>query len=185
MTMMLMLLVTDAFAAGGAGDPPDYNAIAFHLINFVLFVSLLTFLLRGKLKDALANRAVRVKGDIDESNRLRKEAQQRFEELEARLDGFESELATMKTDAVTNAEAEHKNILERAEDDAARIAESAQRSIRDETDRARQALRREVAELSVDLARDKLSKNVTADDQSRFAGDFIDTVQGKSGGSNG
>jgi hypothetical protein len=26
---------------------------------------------------------------------------------------------------------------------------------------------------------------VTADDQSRLAGDFIDTVQGKSGGSNG
>ena len=73
----------------------------------------------------------------------------------------------------------------RAEEDASRIAEAAQRSIRDETDRARQVLRREVAELSVGLAREKLSASVTSDDQDRLAGDFIDTVQGKNGAANG
>ena len=182
--MTLMLLVSSAFAAG-SGDPPDLNSIGFHLINFVLLVSLLTFLLRGKIRDALANRALGVKNDIDESNRLRKEAQQRFEDLESRLDGFESELASMKTDATAKAEADHGAILARAEEDAVRIAESAQRSIRDETERARQALRREVAELSVDLAREKLSQNVTDDDQSRLAGDFIEKVQGTNGASNG
>ncbi len=183
--MTLMLLVSNAWAAGGAGDPPDWNAIGFHLLNFVFFVSLLTFLLRSKIKDALANRALRVKGDIDESNRLRKEAQQRFEDLESRLDGFETELETMKSEASAKADANHESIVARAEEDAVRIAESAQRSIRDETERARQALRSEVAELSVDLAREKLSKNVTADDQSRLAGDFINKVQGTNGASNG
>ena len=182
--MTLMFLVSNAHAAG-SGDPADYNAIVYHAINFVLLISLLTFLLRSKIKDALANRSMRVKGDIDESNRLRKEAQQRFEDLESRLDGFESELDSMKSDAATKAESDHQTILARAEEDAARIAESAQRSIRDETERARQALRQEVAELSVDLAREKLSQTVTADDQSRLAGDFIDKVQGTNGASNG
>lgn len=182
--MALFLFVSDAWAAG-ADLQADWNAIGFHLINFVILVSLLTFLLRRKIKDALANRAARVKGDIDESNRLRKDAQQRFEELESRLDGFENELASMKADAESSALTEQESIMARAEEDAARIAESAQRSIRDETERARQALRQEVAELSVGLARDKLSANVTADDQSRLAGDFIDTAQGKNGASNG
>jgi F-type H+-transporting ATPase subunit b len=86
---------------------------------------------------------------------------------------------------VDNAAKEHDSILARAEEDAARIAESAERSIRDETERARQALRREVAELSVDLAREKLSTEVNTDDQKRLAGDFIDTVQNKNGASNG
>lgn len=183
--MTLMFLVSNAHASGGAGDPADYNAIFYHAINFVLLISLLTFLLRSKIKDALANRSMRVKGDIDESNRLRKEAQQRFEDLESRLNGFESELESMKTNAASQAEAEHETMLARAEEDAVRIAESAQRSIRDETERARQALRQEVAELSVDLAREKLSQTVNADDQTRLAGDFIDKVQGTNGASNG
>jgi F-type H+-transporting ATPase subunit b len=182
--MTLFLFVSDAWASG-SGDPPDWNAIGFHLINFVLFVSLLTFLLRGRLRQALANRAARVKGDIDESNRLRKDAMQRFEELEARLEGFENELAGMKADAEANALTEQQAIMARAEEDAARIAESAQWSIRDETERARQALRQEVAELSVGIAREKLAANVNEDDQSRLTGDFIDTVQGKNGASNG
>jgi len=182
--MTLFLFVSDAWAAG-SGDPPDWNAIGFHLINFVLIVSLLTFLLRGKLREALANRAARVKGDIDESNRLRKDAMQRFEELESRLEGFENELAGMKADAESNALTEQQAIMARAEEDAARIADSAQWTIRDETERARQALRQEVAELSVGLARDKLSANVTEDDQSRLTGDFIDTVQSKNGATNG
>ena len=142
-------------------------------------------MLRNKIKDALANRAARVRNDIDKSNRLRKEAQQKFEELESRLEAFEVELAKMKENAETEAQSEQQAILARAEEDAARIAESAQRSIRDETERARQALRREVAELSVDLAREKLSSSVTSDDQNRLAGDFIDTVKGKNGAANG
>jgi len=80
---------------------------------------------------------------------------------------------------------EQQAILSRAEEDAARIAEAAQRSIRDETDRARQALRREVAELSVGMAREKLSAAVTSDDQDRLTGDFIETVEGKNGAANG
>jgi len=182
--MALFLLVSEAFAGGG-GDPPDLNAIAFHAINAFLLVALLTYLLRDKIRDALANRAVGVKRDIDESNQARKDAAQRFEELESRLDGFETELEQMKTDAVENAAKEHESILARAEEDAARIADSAERSIRDETERARQALRREVAELSVDLAREKLSAEVNTDDQKRLAGDFIATVQNKNGASNG
>ena len=181
---MLLLLISEAHA-GGDGLPADLNAIIFHAINFVLFVGLLTYLLRDKIRDALANRAARVKNEIDDSNQARKDAAQRFEDLEARLDGFETELEKMRDDAVQEADKEHSSILARAEEDAARIAESAQRSIRDETERARQALRREVAQLSVDLAREKLSAEVTSDDQKRLAGDFIDTVQNKNGATNG
>ena len=108
------------------------------------------FLLRSKIRDALANRALRIKTSIDESNQRRKAAQQRFEELESRLEGFESELASMKADAVAKSEADHKMIVERASADAERIAEAAQRSIRDETERAARAAT-QVAELSVDL----------------------------------
>jgi F-type H+-transporting ATPase subunit b len=182
-SMTLLLLVSDAFAS--AGDPPDMNTIAYHAINLFLLVALLTYLLRNKIKDALANRAVGIRKDIDTSNQLRKAAQQRFEDLESRLDGFEAELGRMRADAEEDASKEQAAILARAEGDAIRIAEAAERSIRDETTRARQALRQEVAILSIDLAREKLSAAVNADDQDRLAGDFVDTVKSKNGASNG
>ena len=64
---MSLILFTSVAMAAGAEGPPDMNAIAFHAINFFLLISLLTFLLRNKIKDALANRAARVRNDIDKS----------------------------------------------------------------------------------------------------------------------
>lgn len=181
MMMTTLLLISEA-QAGGAGLPADPNTIAFHAFNLFLLIALLTWLLRSKLKDALANRATRVKREIDDSNQLRKDAQTRFAELEARLSGFEGELSKMREDAETAATKERESIMARAEEDAARITESAERTIRDETERARQALRREVAVLSIDIARDRLEKQVSADDQKRLAKDFVDTVKSDNSG---
>lgn len=175
MTALLFLIPTAQAGGGGAGG--DLNAIAYHALNLFMLIALLTFLLRGKIKDALANRAAGVKRDIDDSNQLRKDAQLRFAELEARLSGFEGELTKMREEAEVAAASERDSIMARAEEDAARISESAERTIRDETERARQALRREVAILSVDIARERLEKQVNADDQKRLAKDFVDTVK--------
>jgi F-type H+-transporting ATPase subunit b len=87
----------------------------------------------------------------------------------------------MREEAEVAAASERDSIMARAEEDAARISESAERSIRDETERARQSLRREVAILSVDIARERLEKQVNADDQKRLAKDFVDTVKADKG----
>jgi F-type H+-transporting ATPase subunit b len=177
---MSLLLLSGVAHASGGGVPLD--AIGFHAFNLFVLVFLLTWLLRGKIRDALANRTARIKRNIDESNTLRKEAQQRFEELEGRLDGFEGRLDEMKADAERDAGAERETMLARAEEDAARVRESAERTIRDEANRARQVLRQEVAELSVGLARKQLQAEVTADDEKRLADDFIETVKGGKNG---
>ncbi len=177
-----ILFLTSNAQAGGAGLPADPNTIGFHAFNLFLLLALLTWLLRSKIRDALANRSARVKREIDDSNQLRKEAQTRFAELEARLSGFEGELSNMREEAETAATKEREAIMARAEEDAARITESAERTIRDETERARQALRREVANLSIDIARERLEKQVSADDQKRLAKDFVDTVKSDNSG---
>jgi F-type H+-transporting ATPase subunit b len=185
--MTLFLFMSDALAGGfsGEGAFPDKHTIAYHAINLFGLVAGLTYLLRNKIKDALANRALGVRKDIDSSNKARKDATLRFEELESRLAGFEDELSKMKSDAEAAAKTEHAAIIARAEDDAIRLAEAAKRSIVDETIRARQALRKEVALLSIDIARDKLKAALNADDELRLAGNFMSTVKDHNGGSNG
>jgi F0F1-type ATP synthase membrane subunit b/b' len=162
-----------------------YTHVKEDAINLFGLVAGLTYLLRNKIKDALANRALGVRKDIDSPNKARKDATLRFEELESRLAGFEDELSKMKSDAEAAAKTEHAAIIARAEDDAIRLAEAAKRSIVDETIRARQALRKEVALLSIDIARDKLKAALNADDELRLAGNFMSTVKDHNGGSNG
>ncbi len=179
-----LLLSTVALAAGG-GEGAHHGfpkmPIIWHAVNLGILLSILVFVLRNPIRDALANRSASVKRDIDEANRLRKEAQQRMADLEQRLVGFQSELEQMQREAEDDASQERATILARAEVDAVRIRESAQRAIQDETDRARTALRKEAAELGIQLARQQLESKINADDQDRLTDDFLSAV--KDGGS--
>lgn len=181
MILIFFALTAPAHAAGWDvfDDKEVQKMLIFHVINLVILFGGLTYLLRGKIRDALANRAGQVKRDIDDSNTARKEAKHRYEELEARLLSFEGELSKMREDAVVEANKEKAAILVQAETDAARVKEAAERSIRDETARARASLQREAARLSIDLARERLAAEVNADDDQRLLGDFLSTVQGE------
>jgi F-type H+-transporting ATPase subunit b len=179
-TLFLFLALSAPAQASGwdsFDDPEVQKMLVFHVINLAIFFGALTFMLRGKIKDALANRAGQVKRDIDQSNKARKDATHRLEELEARLSSFEGELTQMREDAVADANKERATILAQAEVDADRVKEAAQRSIRDATVRAQASLQREAAKLSIELARERLSAEVNADDNQRLVGEFLSTVQ--------
>jgi F-type H+-transporting ATPase subunit b len=179
---LFILLTTPAYASGwdSFDDADVQKMLLFHLINLVILFGTLTYLLRGKIRDALANRAGQIKRDIDDSNKARKDAKHRYEDLEARLSGFEGELEKMREEALIDADKEREVILAQAEQDASRVKAAAERTIRDETERARTSLRQEAAKLSVDLARERLVAEVNADDQQRLTKDFLDTVQAES-----
>lgn len=176
--LLFVATTTPAMAAGwdSFNDPEVQKMLLFHTINIVVLLGALTFMLRGKIRDALANRAGQVKLDIDESNKARKDAKHRYEELEARLSTFEKELERMRADAVADAEKEKASILAKAEEDAARVKESAERTIRDEAERARASLRKEAAKLSIELARERLQSDVNEDDQKRLTQEFLSSV---------
>jgi F-type H+-transporting ATPase subunit b len=180
--MFIVLMLGSLALAASGGDGGHHGGIPkmpmiWHAVNLGILLSLLTFLLRGPIRDALANRSASVKRDIDEANRLRKDAQHRMADLEQRLTGFEAELERMRTDAEADAVQEREVILTRAEADAVRIREGAERTIRDETDRARTALRREAAQLGISLARARLEAKIGPDDQARLTADFLSAVK--------
>lgn len=155
-----------------------FDKLGFHLFNLVILLAVLTWALTHKVKlsEILKHRSARVKYEIDDVNALRKEAQARFDELEQRLEGFEQRLAAMRREAEADAEAERKLILERADRDAADVARAAERTIRDETARARQALLRDAAKLAVDLAARQVRDRFRPADQERLVADFFSAV---------
>lgn len=169
-----------AHAAEGASHGEDHGipwtGLGLHAFNLVLLLSVIGFFAGKKIKDAMVDRATEIRKDIEESDRLRKEANARFEELQWQIAGFESRLAEMKAQAEVEAEHEKAAIMERAERESVRLREAAERTIRGETAKARIALRREAVLLAVGMAEQRLAANVGVDDDARLANEFFSQI---------
>ncbi len=152
-------------------------AILAHAVNFLILFGVLFWFGRRPVGDALANRALSIRKELTESARLRDEAKQRNDDLAARLDKIEHEIAGMRSAAEQDAQHAEEALIERAHAEAERIKEGAERTIRDEVQRARAALKRDAVGLAVDLAENALKERVGADHQQRFAREFLDSLK--------
>lgn len=166
-----------ADAAGGHAAIP-WREIGLHALNLFILLAVLGFLVSSKVRDALRDRALSVRRDIDESEKARNEAKQRFVDVEARLADFDNRLAAMKAEAEENAKAERAVVLARAERDAALIKRTAEHTIQDEVRRARQALREDAVTLSVQIAEQRLKDALQSADHSRLNSEFLGAVNG-------
>ncbi|MCB9765286.1 MAG: hypothetical protein H6739_36265 [Alphaproteobacteria bacterium] len=183
-TLAGLMVPAIAFAAEGHGHGPPWQEIGIHAINFTLLVGLLAFLLRTPISDALKNRTAVIRDELEESNRLRKEALNRFEDLESRLARFENQVEEMRAEGLVEAEREAQTIAEKTTRDVEHIRATTEKTIRDETRNARLALRRESVELAVRLAEENLRQQLTAADQDRLSQEFLGaiTTEGSSNG---
>lgn len=166
---------------GGAHGEAETHGIPWGTLiitglNLVIFLGLLGWLARRPLADALANRASTVRKSLDEAARLQDEAQARFSEVESRLVALDRRIEELKREAEADAAREEVRLHERAEQDARRIRDTAERTIREEAESARQVLRGEASVLAVQLAREIVRRNLTADDQERLARQFLAAV---------
>lgn len=147
--------------------------LGFHLFNLFLFFGLILFFVRRPMLDTLRTRALGIRNTIITAAKHRDEAKEQHEEVTARLQALQDEIAKMRAEAKEDAKAESERLVARAHEEAERIAQTAQRNIRDEVARARLELRRDAVELAVQLAENTLKEAVNAEDQKRLANDFL------------
>lgn len=163
---------------------PVWLQWVWHLLNLLILVGGLGFLARKPIAAALRDRSLGIKAKLDESADLEAAARARHEELQRRLAGFEAEVAEMRAEAENAAGSEKDEIMRRADESADRIAEAAERAIRDETARATRELRAEAVELATKLAEETLRNKLGAQDRERLARDLL-TSLGAQGGTHG
>jgi F-type H+-transporting ATPase subunit b len=160
-------------------DSENYvlTSLGFHFLNFVIYGGLALFFAGPIIRDGLRARAAGIKSGILEAAKLRDEAVARDEAVSKRLGALSAEIAEMAARAKTEAVAEEARIIERAQDAARRVGETAQRQIADEGARARRAIRDEAVILAVQLAEGILAGQVQSGDQKRLADEFLNTLK--------
>jgi F-type H+-transporting ATPase subunit b len=151
----------------------------FALINFGIFLAIMSKLAWKPLKQFMITRHDEIATNLDAAAKLRAEAEATLKQYETKIGGIDREIDTLLANIRKEAEMEKARIMAAAEADAKRLKEDAERQIAAEIDRARRELRRGVIEAAVGAAEESLKKNIGSDDQRKMAESYVHDVEAR------
>jgi F-type H+-transporting ATPase subunit b len=172
-TTLFVLIATPAFAAG---DGDGGGGLFWQVLNVALLVGVIIYFARKPVLSYLAERRDGIANDLDSSAKLLAEAESKLSEWSAKVENIDREAAEIRDATRHAAEAERDRIVADAEVTAERIRRSASAVIDRDLQQARAALRREAADLAVELAGKLLEEQVNDADRERLLDEFIGRV---------
>ncbi len=145
-------------------------------VNFIALVFILVKYGRKPMADMFRARREAIENEYQELEEKRAEAEARYQEYEKKLAKLEEEARAIMEAFIEQGKKEKERIIQEAYETAERIKQQAEFYVQQELEKARESLRREVAELSVKLAEQIIREKITAEDQKRLVQEFIERV---------
>ena len=185
--LVLVLAASPAAASEEGGGLMDF---VWEAGNLLLLLGVLVYLGRKPVLNYLSERRQRIQDNLANSERLLTEAKARLAEWTQKTGQLDVEIEELRQMARERAEQERAQILEDARLTAERIKRDAASGVDREVERAKQELRDEAADLSVELAGKLLQEQVTDGDRDRLVDEFVAEIEAGSkapaaGGSKG
>jgi len=171
---LVLLTPLPALASGGGGGIGD---LIWRVLNLALLLAVLVVFARKPLQAFFEERRDRIQGELQSAAQLRKEAEQRYAQWQRQLLHLDAELERVRANARERAEAERERILADARASAERIRSDAHVAVEQELRRAREQLREEASNLSIQLASELLQAQVTDTDRDRLLDEFIAKIE--------
>lgn len=157
----------------GNKTQPPWGAYA---INFALIAGIYYYFGRKGVANALKARREAVVKEIEQADRLRREAEERAKRYQRKLGHLEADLEAARKALVDAGVRERERLIKEGEEKAARMGRDAQFLIGQEVRQMRQDLLREAAELAVRAAEDLLRQRLTPADQEQLAQAYLDQL---------
>jgi F-type H+-transporting ATPase subunit b len=174
--LVLLALAGPAAAAEGGGHG---GGLFWQILNVALLVAVLLYFARKPVLAYLAGRRDEITKNLESSSQLLAESERRLAEWSRKAADLEREAESIREATRRSAEAERDRILADARVTAERIRQSAGAVAERELRLARLALRREAADLAVELAAEILREQVNDRDRARLLDEFIGRVEQK------
>ncbi len=157
--LLLVGLALAAEAAHGGPEgisPAKVTDFTWRTINFLVFAGLLIYLLTKKfpIKDFFTSRSQEIAKSLEDLEGKMAAAAATLKEAEARLADVAKEREAILKQYMAEGEMEKVKILDKANTMAARIKEMAALTIQQETRKATQGLREEIADLATQMDTD-------------------------------
>lgn len=172
------LLVTLQALPAYASDPSagGLQTLFWPAINLVILIAALVYFTRKPLQAFFEQRRSKIQGELQSAADQLATAESTYEKWRRRMDDLEGELDGIRAMSRQRAEAERERIVEDARATAERIQRDATTSIELELRRARETLREEATQFAIELAGERLSREVTKADRDRLIDEFIDLI---------
>jgi len=157
-------------------------SLAWQVLNLGCFLALLWFLLKKPAAEFFVTRKTGVAAALAKADEDRRRAEALAKELAVRLENIQTELAKLESAVRHDAEAEHAALLAKSQADADQILVRTRADLDNRVRTARAELTAYAGDLSVELARELLKKNVTPADEKRLLGEGIARLSGAAKG---
>lgn len=155
----------------GAAAEEEPSAI-WAWLNFAMLAGGLGYLGVKKGGPYFAARTLTIRKGIAEADQIRADAEKRAAEVDRKLASLQSDIEALRANAHNEQEAEAERIRQQTAAELERIREHAGREIEAAGKAARTELKRYAAQLAVDLAEQKIRRQMTPETQTVLVENF-------------
>lgn len=170
--------VCAAFAAGhGAeGEPLAWGNFALRMVNVLIFIGIIWYAAGGLIRKFFVGRRASIVQEMDDLDRLKKEAAAHLADAERRVAHVEAECAALLEEGRAQAESLRASILAEAERQAAQIVEQARRSAEQEGKAELEAIRARMADEIVAAMEKSLGSRLDAAEHQKLIDNSLTKV---------
>lgn len=158
--------------------------LLFALVNFALFIIVIVVFAGKPLKQFLGSRHDKVKHNLDEAAKLRTEASAKLQEIGARLNRLDQEIAQLHKDVLADAEVEKRQIIENAHHEAKQVVAMAEKTLALEIRKVKTQLEREAIDAAMKAAESILKQQLNSADIARLNNDYLQQIASNTRASN-
>jgi len=155
---------------------PEANELIWGGLAFLIVAGVLGKFAWPAVKKGMATREDKIRGDLEAAESARAEAASTKAGYERQLADARTEAGRIIEESRQAADEVRRDLIARAEADAAEVRNRAQEDIRLASERASADLQSRVAELSIELAERVVERNLDADTQRALIDSYIDQV---------
>jgi len=150
---------------------------AWRCLDFAALAGLAYWAIKkADLKGTLAARRSAIERMLQEAVQAKEQAEAKLKEYSVRLEQANKEIEGISINMKREGQLEQERIIAEAKVAAARIVEQAESAAAQEVLKAKGELRAEAARLAVEIAEQKITKNITKGDQDKLVGEYISKV---------
>jgi len=184
-TLSLCVVVLGLAAVGCAAEEGAHHVdssaqmkdFAWRCLDFAALAGLAYWAIKkADLKGTLAARRSAIERMLQEAVQAKEQAEAKLKEYSVRLEQANKEIEGISINMKREGQLEQERIIAEAKVAAARIVEQAESAAAQEVLKAKGELRAEAARLAVEIAEQKITKNITKGDQDKLVGEYISKV---------
>ena len=153
------------------------KAMGWPVANFIIFVGILYYFLNQPIRDYLATRSSTIRKDLVEAAELKAAATAQLASIEQKLQALPGELNALRARGAEDIKAEEARIAAQAAADRERLLEQTRREIDLQVRIAKKEILEHAANLSVQLASERIKNEVTPADQERLVDRYLAQVK--------